>query len=263
MESITVITITRNRPKLLKRAIASVQKQKCCCTFKHLVLVDDCEKTQRMLKKNPYTYSNFTWHFMPRLSWERSGPGRSSRLRNHGVKITDSQWICFLDDDNEWKENHLQELIDCLHETGFRAAHSHMIIVNKDGTPFLDRRLPWCRNLEEGKQMYIELCSQGVFTPGSCIVKDRADPIDHPNPVRTVDTGEWLLARELLIEVPFRDDFNAVDEANVTGEDDKLLTDLINKKEPIACSNQPTLIYYLGGYSNNFDGEYDSSFAWR
>ena len=108
-----------------------------------------------------------------------------------------------------------------------------------------------------------ELCSQGVFTPGSCIVKDRADPIDHPNPVRTVDTGEWLLARELLIEVPFRDDFNAVDEANVTGEDDKLLTDLINKKEPIACSNQPTLIYYLGGYSNNFDGEYDSSFAWR
>lgn len=260
--SITVITITRNRPDLLRRAIATVQNQKCFAYIKHLVLVDDCENTKTLLENFENFPPNLTWRWMPRKIGEYSGPGRSSRLRNYGVRISNTKWIAFLDDDNEWLENHLSELLNCAMEKQMRAIHSHMILLNRDGTPFLENRLPWCRNLEEARKKYDEMCAKGVFTPGSCIVKDKADPIDHPDPVRTVDTGEWLLARELLLEVPFQEFYTPLDEVSVTGEDDKLLMDLINRKEPIACTMKATLMYYLGGYSNNFKDVYDSTFMW-
>ena len=263
MESVTVITITRNRPDLLRRAIASVQRQKCHARIEHIVLVDDYERTKAMLENTRDLPANLTWHWMPRNPGECSGPGRSAKLRNYGVRISNTKWIAFLDDDNEWMENHLSELIARATRRGLRAVHSWMILLNQDGTPFLEARFPWCRDTQEGRKIYRELCAKGVFAPASCVVRDRADPIDHPDPVRSVDTGEWLLARELLLEVPFQESYDALDEETVTGEDDKLLLDLVKRRELIGCTNQPTLIYYLGGYSNSFDQEYDELFAWR
>jgi hypothetical protein len=94
------------------------------------------------------------------------------------------------------------------------------------------------------------------------VFKDRADPLDHPDPVRSVDTSAWLLARSLLLEIPFRDDFTDLDGETRTGEDDKLLADLINRREPIACSHKATLRYYLGGYSNNRNETFGGPFVW-
>jgi hypothetical protein len=115
----------------------------------------------------------------------------------------------------------------------------------------------------EGAYGYRELVDAGVYTPGTNIVRDRADPLDHSDPVRTVDTGAWLLRREVLLQIPFRDDFDEVDAENLTGEDDKFLNDLVRNGVAIGCSQQPTLIYYLGGYSNQFDKSFDESFRWR
>lgn len=262
-EDITVITITRNRPELLQRAMKSVQRQTCNAHISHLILIDDCPATQTLLANIPMLAQNTTWEYMPRTEQDRSGPGRSSRLRNYGVQRAESHWIAFLDDDNEWMENHLQELLRCAQNTGARAVHSQRKLLYKNGTPYLEERMPWTRNPEDGKRWYRELCAKGVVSPGSCVMRDQADPFDHPDPVRAVDTGSWLLARELLMEVPFRDDFNTLDETNVLGEDDKLLADLIAKRERIVCNQQPTLLYYLGGYSNNFDEPFDTTFVWR
>ena len=222
MESIAVITITRGRPELLRRAIASVSSQRIDAHVEHMILVDNCEGTRMLLKTFEGLPSNLIWHWMPRNPGECSGPSRSSRMRNYGVRIADADWIAFLDDDNEWKDNHLSELLDCATQSGLRAVHSHRILLNPDGAPYLEDRFPWCRDRQEARRIYRELCVKGVFTPGSCVVRDRADPIDHPDPVWMVDTGEWLLAPQLLLEVPFDECFTAIDEATVTSEDDKL-----------------------------------------
>lgn len=260
--TITVITLTRNRPELLRRAMASVQSQVCRQEIEHLVLIDDCPATADMLSGEDLP-DYVAWRLMERGPDDRSGPGRSSRLRNFGVQHSQSRWIAFLDDDNAWEPDHLQGLVDCALETGCRAVHSHVQAFNPDGTPYLEPLFPWSRDPEEAREKYWEMVRKKVFTPGSNVFKDRADPLGHPDPVRSVDTGAWLLTRELLIEVPFTDEFFPEDHENVTGEDDKLLAALIAKGEPIACNHKPTLIYYLGGYSNNFQEQYDDTFAWE
>lgn len=259
---VTVITLTRLRPKLLERAIESVLAQDCDATVEHLVIVDHCPETCKALDRLKLP-PNVRWELMLRQPWECSGPGRSSRIRNEAVRMSRSRWIAFLDDDNYWDPDHLQSLLDCARSTGCRAVHSHMRLVHPDGRPYLDRRFPWCRDEREAVRLYAELCDRGVFTPGSNVVRDRADPLGHPDPVRSVDTGEWLLNRSLLLQFPFRDDFSEEDEYEVVGEDDKLLADLVAARVPVACTRKATLIYSLGGYSNNFAELPDASFAWR
>ena len=261
-QSITVITITRSRPEKLERAIRSVQRQVCEHPWRHLVLVDDCRKTARMLSAWQALPASVEWRYEQRQAGERSGPGRSSKIRNIGVQRADSRWIAFIDDDNEWETDHLQTLVACAVASGVRAVHSHLQAFHPDGSPYLDPVFPWARETQAGREIYRKMVDQGVYTPGSNIFKDRADPPGTADPVRSVDTGEWLLARDLLLEVPFRTDFDAEDAANLISEDDKLLNDLIERAEPIACTHRATLIYYLGGYSNNFSRDLDASFAW-
>jgi len=207
--------------------------------------------------------ATITWRWMARTPEEHSGPGRVGKLRNYGVQLADSTWIAFLDDDNEWTKDHLDGLLCRANETGSRAVHSQRMLLNRDGTPYLEARMPWAHDPQEGQRRYQTLYTKGVVSPGSCIMRDRVDPFDHPDPVQSVDTSEWLLMRELLLEVPFHTDFTALDECEAYGEDDYLLADLITRRELIACSNRPSLLYYLGGFSNNFVEAYDSTFVWR
>jgi hypothetical protein len=76
-----------------------------------------------------------------------------------------------------------------------------------------------------------------------------------------IDTSAWLLARNLLVETPFREDFSPADADSKRGEDDKLLEDLLERRVRIVCSELPTLRYYLGGYSNSPEGA-DEEFSW-
>lgn len=250
--SITVITITRQRPQLLKRAIASVEQQDYSGSINHLVIIDECETTRRSLEKDARLPDWLVWQSIPRTPQERSGPWRLSKLRNLAVQLASSKWVCYLDDDNEFESNHLSSLIACAEQTGCRAVHSYEKIFQRDGTPYLEPRLPWCRDPEEGKRQYAELYSKGVFQPGSNVSRDRADPLGHPDPIRTVDMGEWLFERQLLLEYPFPEEYTQEDWLKITTEDDKLMLKLIENRVPIACTKIPSLKYYLGGFTNNF-----------
>ena len=261
--AVSVLTISRTRPTLLVRAIESVRRQVCAVPIEHLVLIDDCLETRRALEQLADAPACLRWQSMSRDARDRSGPGRSARLRNLGVRMVRSSWIAFIDDDNTWRQDHLQTLLDSADRSGCRAVHSQMSLLNPDGTPYLEPRVPWFRDPSEGREEYERLRRAGVVHYGSCEYRDRVDPPGWPEPVRSADTGEWLLARELLLELPFDDRFDAEDEAQVRGEDDKLLDALLSRGEPIAGTGQPTLSYYLGGYSNNFFGEFDATFEWR
>jgi hypothetical protein len=112
--------------------------------------------------------------------------------------------------------------------------------------------MPWRRDPAGAIAEYQRLVQAGVLTPGSNVVSDTVDETAREAEVHMVDTGEWLLPRELLREIPFRESYSAQDWENVIPEDNKLLQDLIAAEVNIACTRQPTLHYFLGGYSNNF-----------
>lgn len=260
---VTVVTLTRNRPHLLERALRSVQRQDLDAPFRHLVVIDDCHETYTFLRSREPLPANVRWLLAGRGPGDVSGPGRSARLRNMAVRASRAPWIGFLDDDNEWEPDHLSSLLECAGRTGHRAVHSHLRMLNADGSPYLEPREPWARDPAEGRAQWARMRAKGVVSPGGCVRRDRLDPPGTEDPVVSVDTGEWLLARELLLEVPFRDVYDAHDEAESIGEDDKLAMDLRARAEPVSCTGRATLRYYLGGYSNNFSLPFDPTFSWR
>jgi glycosyltransferase involved in cell wall biosynthesis len=253
-ERITVITLTRNRPLLVQRAIRSVRSQQTRDRVHHVILIDDCPQTRDALSDPP---PGVEVRYEPRQPHEVSGPSRSSRLRNLGVLRSTDAWIAFLDDDNEWAPDHLETLMQCARREGARAVHSSVSLHNRDGSPYLEPRWPWARDPGEAERIYREHVAKGICVPGSNVVHDRPGRHDEP-----ADTSSWLLARQLLLDVPFEEHFSRADAEGLIGEDDKLFRALLRRGEPIGCTHRATLRYYLGGYSNNVHGKTDATFAW-
>ena len=253
MDEVTVITLTRERPDMVKRAIASVQKQKCEYKIHHLVLVDDCQQTKEMFEKSMFDNPNLVWKYFPREPGDCSGPGRSAVLRNIGVEISQSRWICFLDDDNEYEPDHIRSLVRCILHAGSPVAHSYMNVFYRDGRPYICEDHPWELNGMSTKESYKWLVKKGVRIPGSNVFRDRGDTLDTPDPVRTVDTNEFLFEKEILLRFPFTVEYSADDLDRMQGEDDKLLGHLIENGIRLACTENASVRYYLGGYSNRIE----------
>ncbi|MFI1012784.1 glycosyltransferase family 2 protein [Streptomyces sp. NPDC020965] len=247
-ESVTVVTLTRYRPVLVQRAMRSVRAQEAGVPVNHLVLIDDSPTTRSALAEVADDFPDCEVRYVPREPHETSGPGRSSRLRNLGVRHATGSWIAYLDDDNEWAVDHLASLLRCAREQGVRAAYSEVGLLNTDGTPYLEPRWPWANSTAEAERAYEEYAAKGIVVPGSNVIHDRPDVFDVP-----VDTSAWLLSRELLLDVPFEERFSASDAEDLVSEDDKLYYRLLERKERLACTGRATLRYYLGGYSNSLE----------
>ena len=248
-KDIAIITVTRERPLLLNRAIRSVVNQDCYCRINHYIIIDDCRETLDFLYQNSLTtYCNA--QYLKRGPNETTGPSRCAFCLNNGVSITSERWIAFLDDDNEIEYNHISSLLSCAEKVGTRAVHSYMKVFHSNGQPYLEKRNPWCSDPEESLQEYQWMLFKGVRSKNSNVFKDSIDPSDHS----PVDLGEWLLRRDLLCEIPFVTQYSEDDLKIGRHEDDKFLDGLLSTGEPIACSCLPTLHYYLGGYSTKNGG---------
>ena len=110
---ITVLIITRNRSKLLQRAIVSVRNQCFCGNIKILIGIDDCQSTLAFLKENYLIDQTISWFYSERLKDDLSGPSRLGYLRNLSVEYANTEWVSFLDDDNELEIFHYSELMRC------------------------------------------------------------------------------------------------------------------------------------------------------
>ena len=247
MSGISVITLTRYRPIEVRRAILSVQRQ-IEPVAEHIVLVDGDHQIEQSVKEfiDSNDITRCEVHLVPRTSKDVSGPGRSSVLRNMGINMAKSSWISFLDDDNEWLPNHLSSLSELAHKKKITAVHSDISLLTDEGKPYLEHRWPWANTVEESERKYWKYVKQGVLVSGSNVLHSRTDVKDVP-----VDTSAWLLDRNLLLSVPFNENFSADNAKTLTSEDDKLFYSLLEHGTQLACTNKPTLLYYLGGYSNS------------
>ncbi len=261
--AVTVITITRRRVALLKRAIQSVRRQDCYSVkLRHLILVDACQETADWLAESLRDDGRVSWELVRRLPHEVSGPSRLARLRNWACKLASSDWISFLDDDNEFEPNHIRTLIACADATGSAAVHSYRKLYHFDGRPFLEQFWPFCRQEDQARVRYWEYVANGILVPNSNVAREQPVPITNGHRTIHVDMNVWLLRRQLLLECPISDDFTDEDWMVNSTEDDKLLEALIDVGIPLATTGLPTVRYYLGGYSNDFQGDYLHSEVW-
>lgn len=128
MSEITVVIPTYNRFEMLQRALQSVLAQ----TFKkfEIIVVNDAstddttERVQRSFKREIET------GIIKYVSNEKN-LGRSA-CRNTGIKLSKTELITFLDDDDEWLPDHLDSLNNfmCEHRnTGL--AFSNWVLLNE------------------------------------------------------------------------------------------------------------------------------------
>ncbi|MGL6344233.1 MAG: glycosyltransferase family 2 protein, partial [Waterburya sp.] len=104
MESLVSVVIpTRNRPLLVKRAVASAMAQ-TLLEIEVIVVIDGFDdKTQAELAK-----INDPRLRIVQLPESQGGAG----ARNAGVAETKGEWIAFLDDDDEWLPQKLERQLE-------------------------------------------------------------------------------------------------------------------------------------------------------
>lgn len=268
-DAITVITLSRERPRQLIRAIASVLQQDYAGELEHLIIVDDDPATAALATDiTPTPRRTVRWHLVERPLNERgpSGNARASvypriaRLLNIGVRSARHSKIAFLDDDNVYEADHLSSLASCAAAFQASAVHSARAIYNQDGTPYLDPTFPWAASRAEGKRIYDLMVRRGVWIPGTNILIDRVDKhqssfanstvLGDDDPMFMVDQNLWLIDREILLSMPFPEVFSPDEIRCNTCPDDKLLEQLHAGETRIHSSGKPTVRYYLGGVSN-------------
>ncbi|MGG4340425.1 glycosyltransferase family A protein [Paenibacillus lautus] len=252
-KSISVLTVTRGRAQLLDRAIKSVLSQTYQGPTQHYILIDDCLDTLRFLEKNYSGNERVAWKFYSRLESDKSGPSLLARLRTSAIHSVTSNWFSFLDDDNEFYPEHLEKLYDFAMENNCNAVHSYHEMLYRDGREYLEQRCPWARINQ--KERYRELVDMGVLTPGSNIFRDRLGII--------IDTNVWLIKRSILSSVNISDEFSIEDWDNNLAEDDKLMFMLQDMNIKVLTNEAVTVKYYLGGYSNVFDGSVEGTILWE
>lgn len=110
---VSIIMPVYNREVLIKRAIESVFRQ----TYQNwkLIVVDDnsSDHTHEVVEK--YIKKDKRIQYI-KLN-ENKGP---SHARNIGIMASESKYIAFLDSDDEWTEEHLEECVSVLEEGEYK-----------------------------------------------------------------------------------------------------------------------------------------------
>jgi hypothetical protein len=247
---VSVLTITHDRPRELRRAMASVEHQSV--PTEHIVIGNGCSHLARpgAIAALCRAYPGAAIDNVTADRDEPYLPARLGQLRNTGARLARGLYIAHLDDDNWFAPDHLERMLRTMAgDPHRRAAHSWRTLVDDVGARVrLVDESPWAASRAEARAAFRYLAAAGVFEEGSAVVRDRMIAPDG-TAICHVDTSELLLERHLQLAVPFRERFSPSEQERRLGDDRALCKDLLAASVPVACSEAPTVYYRLGGHS--------------
>jgi len=247
---VAVVILTRDRPELLEGAIASVGDQDSTLDRAVFVVNNgfevDLDRLRHRCPRTPiysYTVRGASFDELPSVR-------RVAHLRNFALSLVDSDFVCFLDDDNQWEVDHLSSLYEVLIDHAAAASHSWRTVVCANGDPLPLHEFPWARTRTERLNRFEDATRAGLLSPGSAVVRDSVSALVDGRDVGMVDMGCWLFPRDLITALGLETSYDGKELDTCVGEDDKMLRALRLNAVPVACSMRPTLRYRLGGFSN-------------
>ena len=155
---VAIITRTRNRISLLKRAVKSVQGQ----SFKdwQLVIVNDggkAEELDEFIESLPKTLTGKTQVLHHKRAVGMQGAS------NAGIEASDSEYICIHDDDDQWAPDYLQSVVGFLEKEGKNSPYQGVICGTEEVLEHLDKA---GRMVEVSRRPYIPLEEISLFRAG-------------------------------------------------------------------------------------------------
>jgi len=232
MTKIAVITGTIGN-ELLRETVISVQRQKNV-KVEHWIVVDGAEHERavtRLLEKMPVCENPLYAQHRLVLPQNTGGNGYLCHRINGALPwLVNTDYVTFLDEDNEFEPDHLENLLAALAETkgGARWAFSFRKIIDRDGTV---------------------LCNDTCESLGS--VCHSALAMDD----RHIDTNCYLLERELAVQIcPL---WNA--RARVQGqmEADRQVCRTLLSLEPVhGVSRHHSVRYRVDGRSDSVSAQF-------
>lgn len=244
---ISVITVTR-RPSNWLRCIETVEAQSYPGHLQHLFLVDD-RATDGTVLHPARRPDHVQLVHSSRSSTDVDGPSRLAHLRNEAISYVGPGYIAFLDDDNSWEPDHLESLWSTARTTRAEIVHSQRRLFEEDGRPYVRPEFPWGRDEISRRAIYAYCVAAGIMEPGSNIVRDRFEMR-----FTWIDLGEWLFPPGFFPADPFDPDYGAWDWFNISVEDKSLPRLVYESGMRCESTGKATLRYYLGGYTNRYDG---------
>jgi len=164
---ISVIIPTHNRANTIVACVESVLSQSY--PLNEIIIVDDNSSDDTIQRLN-----RFKDEIIILQTKSRSG---AQTARNIGIKTTKSDWVSFLDSDDEWLPNKLEKQIFALKNV----AYNPMTVVHGDCYKRdinSDKKSHWQLDKIDGKDVYKQLLSKsGTFFPSIFTSKQALDKI--------------------------------------------------------------------------------------
>jgi len=153
--SVTVVIPTYNRAAMLVNAIESVQRQTFPAT--EIIVVDD-GSTDHTAKIMQQQFASVTY-----IKTHHAGV---SSARNIGIKNANSEWIAFLDSDDEWSEKKLQyQILNLQQNPNYLLCHTDEIWV-RNGV----RVNPMQKHKKRGGHIYRHCLPLCAISPSTAII---------------------------------------------------------------------------------------------
>lgn len=133
--TLTVLVCTFNRAELLAECLRSLTCQTAAPSDFRVIVVDNnsTDNTRNVVEDLTKEHAGFTWHFEPEQGL--------SHARNTGLKVADTDWCAFLDDDAVAHDNWVARILDTIATTDFDAFGGVYLPWYRDGRVvwYLDR----------------------------------------------------------------------------------------------------------------------------
>ncbi len=153
--TVSVIIPVYNRVKVIDRSINSVINQ--TYPINEIIVIDD--------GSNDGTYDLVKRNF-PQVSLQYQENKGVSNARNIGIKLAKSEWIAFLDSDDEWLPKKVEEQISLLNiNLSFKICHTDEVWIRNQV-----RVNPMKKHRKYGGDIYNKCLPLCVISPSSIII---------------------------------------------------------------------------------------------
>jgi glycosyltransferase involved in cell wall biosynthesis len=167
--TISVVIPTYNRANMIVGCVESVLAQSY--PVNEIIVVNDSSTDNTMKQLNKFKDNIII------LKTEKQSGAQTAR--NIGIKSAKSEWIAFLDSDDEWLENKLEKQVLALKTTNYdqwTVIHGNCYIKNINS----DKNKHWQLDYIDGKNVYKQLLSKsGTLFPSILTSKKALEKINY------------------------------------------------------------------------------------